>query len=148
MPVSKSFVDYVREQLAGLGEVSSRRMFGGVGLYRGGQFFGLIDDDTLYFKVDDRNRGDYLARGMAPFRPYRDRPDRSMSYFQVPVDVIEDEEQLTGWHAPRCAPRSTRQRNPHASAHSPPSGPGGRWSRGGAGASNERDRHHRQLLQR
>jgi len=34
---------------------------------------------------------------MAPFRPYRDRPDRSMSYFQVPVDVIEDEEQLTGW---------------------------------------------------
>ena len=97
MPVSTSFVDYVREQLAGLGEVSSRRMFGGVGLYRGGQFFGLIDDDTLYFKVDDRNRSDYLARGMAPFRPYRDRPDRSMSYFQVPMDVIEDEEQLTGW---------------------------------------------------
>src|SRR4026208_1750327 len=91
------FVESVRAPLAGLGEVSSRRMFGGVGLYRGGQFFGLIDDDTLYFKVDDRNRSDYLARGMAPFRPYRDRPDRSMSYFQVPVDVIEDEEQLTGW---------------------------------------------------
>ena len=97
MAVSTSFVDYVREQLAGLGEVSSRRMFGGVGLYRGGQFFALIDDDTLYFKVDDRNRGGYLARGMAPFRPYRDRPDRSMSYFQVPVDVIEDAEQLTAW---------------------------------------------------
>ena len=97
MPVSTSFVNYVREQLAGLGEVSSRRMFGGVGLYRDGQFFALIDDDTLYFKVDERNRGDYLARGMAPFRPYRDRPDWSMSYFQVPVDVIEDAEQLAGW---------------------------------------------------
>ena len=97
MPVSTSFVDYVREQLTGLGQVSTRRMFGGVGLYRGGQFFRLIDDDTLYFKVDDRNRGDYLACGMAPFRPFRDRPDRSMSYFQVPLDVIEDAEQLTRW---------------------------------------------------
>jgi DNA transformation protein len=97
MPVSASFVDYVREQLAELGAVTGRRMFGGVGLYRGGQFFGLIDHDTLYFKVDDRNRGEYQARGMAPFRPYRDRPEVSMSYFQVPVDVIEDAELLTQW---------------------------------------------------
>jgi DNA transformation protein len=97
MPVSASFVEYVREQLADLGAVTSRRMFGGVGLYRAGQFFGLIDDDTLYFKVDDRNRPAYLARGMAPFRPYRDRPEVSMSYFQVPVEVIEEAELLTQW---------------------------------------------------
>lgn len=97
MPVSASFVEYVREQLSGLGAVTSRRMFGGVGLYCAGRFFGLIDDDTLYFKVDDRNRPDYLARGMAPFRPYRDRPEVSMTYFQVPVEVIEDAELLAQW---------------------------------------------------
>jgi DNA transformation protein len=118
MPVSTSFVDYVREQLTGLGEVSSRRMFGGVGLYRDGQFFGLIDDDTLYFKVDERNRGEYLARGMEPFRPYRDRPDRSMSYFQVPVDVIEDAEQLTGWA--RAAVRAALDSPPKSAARERP----------------------------
>ena len=109
----------MREQLTALGEVSSRRMFRRVGLYRGGQFFGLIDDDTLYFKVDDRNQGDYLARGIAPFRPYRDRPDRSMSYFQVPVDVIEDEEQLTGWARAAVRAAFDSRRNPRASARSP-----------------------------
>ncbi len=34
---------------------------------------------------------------MAPFRPYRDRPEFSMSYFQVPVDVLEDATQLVEW---------------------------------------------------
>jgi DNA transformation protein and related proteins len=97
MSVSASFRDYVLEQLSALGRVSSRRMFGGVGLYCDGQFFGLIDDDVLYLKVDDRNRGEYLARGMEPFRPYRDRPERSMSYYQAPVDVMEDAALLANW---------------------------------------------------
>ena len=85
------------EQLAGLGEVHSRRMFGAAGLYRGEQFFGLIDDNVLYLKVDDVNRADFLARGMAPFCPYRDKPEYSMSYYQAPADVIEDAEQLVDW---------------------------------------------------
>jgi DNA transformation protein and related proteins len=97
MSVSASFRDYVLEQLSALGRVSSRRMFGGVGLYCDGQFFGLIDDDVLYLKVDNRNRGEYLARGMEPFRPYRDRPERSMSYYQAPVDVMEDAALLANW---------------------------------------------------
>ena len=66
MTVSASFVDYVLGQLTGLGGVSSRRMFGGVGLYCQGRFFGLIDKDTLYLKVDERNRPHYVSRRMAP----------------------------------------------------------------------------------
>jgi DNA transformation protein len=97
VPVSASYLDYVLEQLAGLGEVHSRRMFGAAGLYRGEQFFGLIDDNVLYLKVDDVNRADFLARGMAPFCPYRDKPEYSMSYYQAPADVIEDAEQLVDW---------------------------------------------------
>ena len=97
MAVSASFVEFILEQLAALGAVSSRRMFGGVGLYCDGQFFALIDDDVLYLKVNDRNRGDYLSHNMAPFRPYKDRPELSMSYYQAPVDVIEDAEQLVAW---------------------------------------------------
>src|SRR5262245_4677799 len=97
MPASTTFVDFVLEQLAGLGGVSGRRMFGGVGLYCEGRFFGLIDEGTLYLKVDDRNRGACLSSNMPPFRPYKDRPELSMSYFQAPPDVIEDAEELTAW---------------------------------------------------
>ena len=97
MTVSASFVDYVLGQLTGLGGVSSRRMFGGVGLYCQGRFFGLIDKDTLYLKVDERNRPHYVSRRMAPFRPYKDRPEVSMSYYETPAEVIEDAEQLIAW---------------------------------------------------
>ena len=97
MTVSADFLAYVLDQLQHLGGVSSRRMFGGVGLYSDELFFGLIADDTLYLRVDDDNRADYSARGAAPFRPYADRPQLSMSYYEAPAEVLEDARQLTEW---------------------------------------------------
>jgi DNA transformation protein len=97
MAVRSEYLQYVLEQLSGLPRVTSRRMFGGIGLYCDGLFFGLIDNDTLFFKVDDSNRPDYVARGMAAFRPFPDRPDQSMSYFEVPADALEDRDELTAW---------------------------------------------------
>ena len=49
-------------------------MFGGVGIYAGDLFFALIDDDTLYFKVDDSNRSDFEKRDMGLFRQKKKRP--------------------------------------------------------------------------
>jgi DNA transformation protein len=98
MSVSADFVTYVIDQLAATAKVVSRRMFGGVGLYANELFFGLIAEDTLYFKVDDSNRGDYIRRGCKPFRPRAREPDAySMNYFEVPADVIEDTDELSVW---------------------------------------------------
>ena len=97
MPVSSDYLAYVLEQLAGLAGLSARRMFGGVGLYCEELFFGLIDNDTLYLRVNDDNRADYTARGMSAFRPYADRPELSMSYYEAPADVLEDAAQLVSW---------------------------------------------------
>jgi DNA transformation protein len=97
MPVSSDYLSYVLEQLAGLPRVTSRRMFGGIGLYSDGLFFGLIDNDTLFFKVNDSNRDDYVARNMPAFRPFPDKPDLSMSYFTVPADALEDRDELAVW---------------------------------------------------
>jgi len=97
MAVTDDFLQYVLEQLAGLGHVVQRRMFGGAGLYHDERFFGLIARDTLYFKVDDSNRGDYEAHGMRRFQPFADKPQMSMSYYEVPADVLEDAEQCAAW---------------------------------------------------
>lgn len=117
MTVSADFLAYVLEQLAALGNVSSRRMFGGVGLYSDELFFGLIAEDTLYLRVDDSNRGDYTARAAQPFRPYPDRPQLSMSYYEAPVEVLEDARQLGEWARRSLAvaqrapqPKSVRRR--------------------------------------
>ena len=79
-----------------LPNVRARSMFGGVGVYSGDLFFALIDDDTLYFKVDGSNRPDFEARGMAPFRPFGDAGE-TMQYYQVPEEVLEDPDTLRTW---------------------------------------------------
>jgi DNA transformation protein len=97
MAVQPQYLAYVLEQLEGIGGVRSRRMFGGVGLYSGELFFGLIDDDTLFFKTDGSTSADYIARGMPRFMPFPDRPEAVMAYYQVPADVIEDVEAIQVW---------------------------------------------------
>jgi DNA transformation protein len=96
MPVSPSYKTFVLEQLRALGPVTAKPMFGGVGLYHEGVFFGLLADDTLYLKVDDGNRSDYEAAGMEPFRPYGDG-SYSMHYYPLPADVLEDPGALREW---------------------------------------------------
>ena len=77
-------------------DVRARSMFGGVGVYAGDRFFALMDDDTLYFKVDDTTRGRFEARGMGPFRPGGEGGE-VMQYYEVPGDVLEDAELLAPW---------------------------------------------------
>jgi len=97
MPHNTEYLEYVLEQLGGLRGVVPRRMFGGAGLYQDDVFFALIFDDTLFFKVNDANRTDYEARGMNRFRPYKDKPHLSFTYYEVPAEVLEDREELVAW---------------------------------------------------
>jgi DNA transformation protein len=90
-------LQWVLEQLSGTGPISSRRMFGAIGLYREEVFFAIISNDVLYFKVGDANRADYETRGAAQFRPFRDKPHLSMSYYEVPADILEDAEECAVW---------------------------------------------------
>jgi DNA transformation protein and related proteins len=90
-----SFRDFVLDQLGGLGQVDCRRMFGSYGLYHGGVFFAIISSGRLYFKTDATTRPEYVRRGMAPFQPSAKQTLKS--YYEVPVEVVEDDEQLTEW---------------------------------------------------
>jgi DNA transformation protein len=96
MAVSEQYLDYVVDQLRCIGDVTAKRMFGGVGLYYDGLFFGLIAGDLLYFKVDDETRDFYQTAKARPFQPYGDE-SYSMSYYEVPVDVLEDTDKLRVW---------------------------------------------------
>jgi DNA transformation protein and related proteins len=86
----------VLDQLEELGDVMPRSMFGGVGLYRDGLFFGIVAGDVLYLKANDETRGAFEAAGSQPFKPY---PDRSgtMQYYAVPVNVLESALELAQW---------------------------------------------------
>ena len=97
MAVSDDYRAFVIEQLAPAGRITERRMFGGVGLYLDGLFFALIDDDTLYFKTGDSNRRRYQQAESRPFCPDPREPEKTMGYWQVPADVLEDRDELAVW---------------------------------------------------
>lgn len=97
MSVTPSFRQFVLEQLQRvLPAIRAKSMFGGVGIYSEELFFALIDDETVYFKVNDTNRGDFEERGLGPFRPFGDEGE-TMQYYELPPDLLEDPDALRPW---------------------------------------------------
>jgi DNA transformation protein and related proteins len=90
-----SFKDFVLDQLRTLDDVEARRMFGGYGLYQDETFFGIIFRGRLYFKTDETTVAAYRRKKMKPFRP---NPKQTLkSYYEVPVEIIEDDHRLGAW---------------------------------------------------
>jgi DNA transformation protein len=99
MPATESFVEFVLEQLDPVGPITSKRMFGGVGLYAGDLFFALIAGDVLYLKGDAATRAAREKAGAHPFRPYPGRPKGKgkKQYYSVPPAILEDGDALLAW---------------------------------------------------
>jgi DNA transformation protein len=89
------FKDFVLDQLANLSGVTCHAMFGGYGLYCGRVFFGIVQKGRLYFKTNATTAPRYRERKMKPFRP--NAKQALKTYYEVPVDVLEDAEDLTIW---------------------------------------------------
>jgi DNA transformation protein len=98
----------VLDQLQPLGAVDWRRMFGSYGLYHDGVCFGIIAQGRLYCKTSSTTRAAYAQLGMQPFRPHTRQTLKS--YYEVPIDILEDHAQLTLWarQAVACQ-RTTKQ---------------------------------------
>jgi TfoX/Sxy family transcriptional regulator of competence genes len=56
MVASEAFAELLREQFSALGPIGFRRMFGKTGVFCDGLMFGVVAENTLYFRVDDDNR--------------------------------------------------------------------------------------------
>ncbi|MDX2243114.1 MAG: TfoX/Sxy family protein [Leptolyngbyaceae cyanobacterium bins.302] len=94
---NKAFCELVLQHLNQVAPVTARAMFGGYGIYTDSVIFALIADATLYFKVDDSNRNDFLAAGMKPFTYEAKGKPIEMSYCQLPEAVWQDLAMLATW---------------------------------------------------
>ena len=56
MVASDGFSEFLRDQLAPLGRITMRRMFGKTGVFCDGAMFAMVSENTLYIRVDDQNR--------------------------------------------------------------------------------------------
>lgn len=94
--VKDTFLEFLLEQLSALGNISVKHMFSGKTLFCDGVVFALIDENTLYLKADKINRPEFEARGLKPFKPFKDQPG-VMQYYPPPAEVFEDRALLLQW---------------------------------------------------
>ena len=97
MSASEGFVELLKDSMRGLGPVSVRRMFGGAGIYADGVMFGLIADDTLYLKADEKTKRDFEAEGLGPFVYEGGGRTIAMSYWRIPERLLDDPDDMVAW---------------------------------------------------
>lgn len=91
------FVDYLAEVFESFGEIRSRRMFGGFGIYHEELMFGLVAGDVLYLKADDRSAPSFTERGLAAFEYRKQGRQMRLSYYQAPEEIFDDSEAARLW---------------------------------------------------
>ena len=99
MANSSGFIDHLRELMrAGGRTVATRAMFGGHGVYVDGLFVAIVDDDVLYLRADDVNRGAFSDLGLPPFEyTTKGGARHAMSYFRAPDDALESMHAMAPW---------------------------------------------------
>ena len=98
MALSDSFKSFVAEQLAPLGAIEIKRMFGGASVYAAGKIFALLDDEALYFKVDETTKAKFEAEGMGPLTyPSKNGPMTMDRYRRCPERLFDEGDELLDW---------------------------------------------------
>ena len=98
MVASDSFAEFLREQLAPLGGVAMRRMFGKTGVFCDGVMLGMVTENTLYFRVDDQNRTTFKEAESFPPLNYQKRGSAiDLSFWRVPERLFDEPDELLDW---------------------------------------------------
>jgi DNA transformation protein len=96
--VRHSFAEFLREQLSPLGPVTMRRMFGKTGVFCDGLMLGMVADDTLYFRVDEHNRGAFAEAAADPPLNYRKQGQTiDLAFWRAPERLFDEPEELVLW---------------------------------------------------
>lgn len=98
MVASAEFSEFLRQQLAQIGTVTTRRMFGKSGVFCDGVMLGMVTENTLYFRVDDLNRQMFKESEVFPPLNYVKRGNAiDLSFWRVPERLLDEPDELLAW---------------------------------------------------
>ncbi len=98
MVASESFAEFLREQLAPLGRITMRRMFGKTGVFCDAFMLGMVRDDVLYFRVDDDNREAFKEAAAFPPLDYEKKGGSiDLSFWRAPERLFDDADEFVAW---------------------------------------------------
>ena len=91
------FIDYLHEVFQDFGTITSRKMFGGYGIYHDGVMIALVADDMLYLKADQTTEKEFIDQGMTAFEYDKAGKKVRMSYYLAPEEIYDDPDQAVYW---------------------------------------------------
>src|SRR5258707_12225026 len=98
MVASDSFAEFLREQLAPVGRVTMRRMFGKTGVFCDGLMLGMVTENTLYFRVDGLNRAIFKEAESVPPLSYKKQGSTiDLAFWRAPKRLFEEPDELVTW---------------------------------------------------
>ena len=98
MVASDTFAEFLQEQLAPLGRVTVRRMFGKSGVFCDGVMFAMVTENTLYFRVDEENRAAFSeAECFPPLNYAKQGSTIDLSFWRVPERLFDEPDELVAW---------------------------------------------------
>ena len=98
MVASDSFAEFLREELAPLGRVTLRRMFGKTGVFCDGVMLGMVTDNMLYLRVDDHNREAFQEAASSPPLSYEKKGFAiDLSFWRAPERLFDEPDELVTW---------------------------------------------------
>lgn len=105
------FTQFLVEVFEDFGEITTRKMFGGYGIYHQGIMFGLVADDVLYLKTDKLSEGLFIDKGLKPFEYDKGEKVVKMSYNQAPDVIYDDRQAAANWAKLAFASAQKAKRN-------------------------------------
>jgi DNA transformation protein len=98
MVASDTFAEFLQEQLAPLGRVTVRRMFGKSGVFCDEVMFAMVTENTLYVRVDDQNRATFgEAAAFPPLNYAKQGSTIDLSFWRVPERLFDEPDELVAW---------------------------------------------------
>ena len=98
MVASDSFAEMLREQLAPLGHISLRGMFGVTGVFCDGLMLGIASGDTLYLRVDEHNREAFAeARSSPPLSYQKGGVTIDLAFWRAPDRLYDEPDDFLTW---------------------------------------------------
>ncbi|MEM1389201.1 MAG: TfoX/Sxy family protein [Pseudomonadota bacterium] len=94
MSLSEEEIAFARDLFAGLGNVTTRKMFGGLSLYQNGTIFAVLRSDGVILIKGAGAFADVLrAEGCTQWREGKG----TMPYFTLPDAALDDPEEACDW---------------------------------------------------
>jgi len=118
MVASASYAEFLREQLAPLGAIGLRRMFGKTGVFCDGAMLGIVADDVLYFRVDDGNRDAFAeAKAHPPLNYAKGGALIDLAFWRAPDRLLDEPDEFLVWaRAALAAARRVAAKRPRKKA--------------------------------